>query len=405
MGERVIDNNIIVDEPTNVTRAIYNLSGISVDFDVVQKFILSEKNTRFYLDTKLNSSKEPGYCHDYLWLDTGFTDYNDNPILVCLHNNYGSFVGHYTGTIRELSGRVKNFNRKSAKDIEKNYSRFISKYQECVKERNTPHIYDVNEYLLAVTNGIEEEETIFSRALAGMEQLIYAPEPANEEVLEQQEVEENKADIIEFNQFEQEVTISLLVEQMEGMQEYIEKLLTHIENNEKESQEELDSLRAENAEYKRALMQMRSFVDSEENHAELSVDEKAIGHNLLSNNEKILILGATDIRVSEMRAIARDFSGFEKADLEFITDYEKIKSAASRVYSSSRFAAVIFGNMPHKVAGLADYTSMIDEFKNRMDCPFSVDARSKAGGLKITKQSFREALAQVIANLKGDRAA
>ena len=122
MSEIIIDNNIIVDEPANVTRAIYNLSGISVDFGVVQKFIQSEKNTRFYLDSKMKSSKEPGSCNNYLWLDTGFTDYNDNPIFICLHNNYGSFVGHYTGTIKELSGRVKNFSRKSAKDIEKNYN-------------------------------------------------------------------------------------------------------------------------------------------------------------------------------------------------------------------------------------------------------------------------------------------
>ena len=130
-----------------------------------------------------------------------------------------------------------------------------------------------------------------------------------------------------------------------------------------------------------------------------------MGHNLLGKNEKILVLGNTDIRVAEMRAIARDYYGFEKADFEFITDYEKVKNAAGRIHGSDRFVAVIFGNCPHKVAGLGNYSSIIDEFKQREDCPISIDARTEAGGLKITKQSFRTALTQVYKELKDLQAA
>lgn len=101
-----------------------------------------------------------------------------------------------------------------------------------------------------------------------------------------------------------------------------------------------------------------------------------------------------------MRAIAREYFGFEKTDFEFITDYEKVKNAGSRIHASERFAAVIFGNCPHKVAGMGNYSNIIDEFKSRANCPIAVDARNEAGGLKITKQSFKKALADICRQLK-----
>lgn len=39
-------------------------------------------------------------------------------------------------------------------------------------------------------------------------------------------------------------------------------------------------------------------------------------------------------------------------------------------------------------------------FKQKEDCPISIDARNEAGGLKITKQSFRNALSQIYKELK-----
>ena len=81
-------------------------------------------------------------------------------------------------------------------------------------------------------------------------------------------------------------------------------------------------------------------------------------------------------------------------------DYEKVKNAGSRIHASERFAAVIFGNCPHKVAGMGNYSNIIDEFKSRANCPIAVDARNEAGGLKITKQSFKKALADICRQLK-----
>lgn len=214
MSEVKIAERITIDEPHNVEIAIMNLTGRAIDFELIHKFIVNEKNTMFYLNRKLNSSTEYGTYNDFLWLDTGIRDNRNNPIM-----------------------------------------------------------------------------------------------------------------------------IGLLFEQMEKMQEYIDELLLHIEKNEKDSQEEIIRLKEQNKEYKRALVDIRTFMQ-DENDRQDDVAADMGGHSLLGRNEKILVLGNADIRVAEMRAIAREYFGFEKTDFEFITDYEKVKNAGSRIHASERFAAV-----------------------------------------------------------------
>ena len=396
MNEVKIAERIIVDEPENVVRAIQNLTGKQVDFELVQKFIKNEKNTIYYLDKKLNTSTEYGNYQDYIWLDTGFHDEANNPIMICLHNSYDGYVGHYTGPVRELANRVKSFNKKNMKDIEKNYSRFLSKYKNRIAARSVAYIEDEIEYAIDSVNKeiLEQPETAFSLALKNLDLELA------EEVLEEVEEPEDTEHVEEFTDVQNEITFDLVFEQMEKMQTYIDELLEHIENNEKESKEEIEALQAQNREYKRTIVQMRTFVQSEEKESEEEETTATNGHNLLGKNEKILILGNSDIRVAEMRAIARDYFGFEKTDFEFITDYEKVKKSGMRIHNADRFVAVIFGNCPHKVAGLGNYSSIIDEFKQREECPVAIDARNHAGGLKITKQSFKEALVKLCCELK-----
>ena len=400
MSEVKIIERIIVDEPQNVEKVVFNITGQRVEFELIRKFILNEKNTMFYLDRKMNSSTEPGNYSDYLWLDTGYRDSYGNPIMICLHNGYDGYVGHHTGTIKELSSRVKSFNRKNAKDIERNYSRFVSKYKMKSEEREISYIDNADKYALSLANRNCDfaEENVFSRALreAGIE--------FEEEI---QETVSDEIDVVEeeFSEAENEITIGILIDQMESMQNYIDELLNRIESHEKASAEEIMTLKAQNQEYKKALVNIRLFNAENETTQELSEEEKVLGHNLLGKNERILVFGNADIRVAEMRAIARDFYGFEKGDFEFVTDYEKIKTAGSRIHGSERFAAVIFGNCPHKVMGIGNYNNIIDEFKQREDCPISVDARTEAGELKITKQSFRNALTKIYVELKKLQAA
>lgn len=421
MNEIKIAERIIIDQPQNVEIAIYNLTGKRVSFEIIKKFILNEKNTMFYLDRKINSSTEYGIYMDYLWIDTGFRDNRNNPIMICLHNSYEGFVGHYTGTSRDLANYVKRHNSKNSKDIEKNYSRFLSKYKSKAGERQHEYINNEMSYAVDIVNSKEENISAISLALQGIELELAEDFAENMSENMSKNMSENMfedmsgekylvGNIIEeeFSEEENEITVGLLYEQMEKMQEYIDELLAHIESNEKESKEEIARLQEQNQEYKRALVNIRTFMEEEgakeEGTKEEASQESNDGHSLLGRNEKILVLGNTDIRINEMRAIARDYFGFEKSDFEFITDYEKIKKAGLRVYGSERFVAVIFGNCPHKVAGMGNYTSMIDEFKQRQDCPLAIDARNEAGGLKITKQSFKKAISQVYFDLKSKAA-
>lgn len=108
MDEIKITDTIIIDEPGFVETAIRNITGKTVDFTVIKKFILSEKNTKFYINHKLNSSIEPNIYNDFLWLDTGIRDFKNNPIMICLHSKYGGrFIGHYTETVRQLANWLK----------------------------------------------------------------------------------------------------------------------------------------------------------------------------------------------------------------------------------------------------------------------------------------------------------
>ena len=88
MSEVKIAERITIDEPHNVEIAIMTLTGRAIDFELIHKFIVNEKNTMFYLNRKLNSSTEYGTYNDFLWLDTGIRDSRNNPIMICLHNGY-----------------------------------------------------------------------------------------------------------------------------------------------------------------------------------------------------------------------------------------------------------------------------------------------------------------------------
>lgn len=372
---------------SEVKIAIMNLTGRAIDFELIQKFIVNEKNTMFYLNRKLNSSTEYGTYNDYLWLDTGIRDSRNNPIMICLHNVYDGFVGHYTGTVRELANRLKQFKGNNGRKIEKNLSRFMSKYKAKAEERLHEIIADEMEYAVDSANRADRQSfSVISDALNDLNVELPESLPGEESIIEVEQTDSDLQCDFKYDSFSKE-------------QDYIDELLMHIEKNEKDSQEEIIRLKEQNKEYKRALVDIRTFMQ-DENDRQDDVAADMGGHGLLGRNEKILVLGNADIRVAEMRAIAREYFGFEKTDFEFITDYEKIKNAGSRIHASERFAAVIVGNCPHKVAGMGNYSNIIDEFKSRANCPIAVDARNEAGGLKITKQSFKKALADICRQLK-----
>lgn len=73
---------------------------------------------------------------------------------------------------------------------------------------------------------------------------------------------------------------------------------------------------------------------------------------------------------------------------------------AGRINNGERYAAIILGACPHKVAGLGDWTSFIEKCKQSEGMPRAYDARSRSGELKVTKESFKAALRDVCNELR-----
>lgn len=395
MGELVLQNNIVINDVENVIRAISDICGKTAHPEAIMRFITNERSTKFFLDGKLNSYAEPTKDTQYLWIDTGYRDSMDNPVMTGLLREEGSFSGHYTAVPGVLVKKIRQDNPGNSSVINMNYGRFLEKYRKKAAERSNAYISSEDEYLISSLNH-DSGSTLMAQLLKNVKIKNEDPEP---EVIKDTSLQTEE--MPEMSDEEQELTIGILLDKIEDMEKYCSELLTIIEKNEKSSREKIQSLQEKNDEYMQAILRMRSFVDSEDNNAGVE-DKCGMGHGLLKRNEKILVIGNADIGNDVMQAIAKRDFGFEKQDIEFITDYAKIRSASHRVHSSARFAAVILGQCPHKVADLGNWTNLINEMKSEDAGCIAVDARTKAGGLKVTKESFRKALYDVCRGLSSD---
>ncbi len=393
MNEVVI-GNATIDDVSGAMSAIREISSVRIkDFATIKKFIESEKNTIFFLDNKLNSFMDNQVDCKYMWLDTGLSDYCGDPIMISLIRGYDGYVGHMIGNIDLLAENIKNYHRLSHDVAARKVLSFKEKYNKKKNTRENKSIEDEMTYLLMDPE--DETNTEMAKLLA---KLNICFDEANEI-----EVEEESIESIErperFSAFEEKITVELLLEKMEKMQAYMDELVETIEALSSESQQKIQELQARNEEYKRALRQMHTFIASEESFdEEHDISSNNQGHYLLGKHGKILVVGGHELGINVMNGIAKTY-GFDKKDFEFV-DYDKAKSFTERIKREGRYSAVIFGACPHKTAGSAGYSSALEMFKQTEGMPFVADARSKSGKLKVTKESFREALADVCDSLR-----
>lgn len=398
MTEMIIDNGIMIDDAESVLFGIRDLSGRNVsDLEVVKRFITREKNTRFYMDSNLNSCMQKQPCSVYAWLDTGYTDRSGEPILISLLKQFDGFCGHMVGTIRTLAESVKRFFGLSYNIVNRKLDSFRKKYYAKADERQIKHILDEQRYLVDSLHQFEarSEFAIKLEALG----LVFEEEEETECVVSS-EAEPAEKDETEFSEVEEEITIGLLLEKMESMQAYMDELVQELERVSTESCARIDELQKKNDEYKRAILQMREFTGvSDSYESEEKKDSGSVkGHGLLGTHGKILVIGGQELGANVIYGIAKTM-GFEKKDFELI-DYDKAKSYTERIRKNGKYSAVIFGACPHKTTAGAGYSSAVEKFKQIEGMPFVTDARSKSGRLKVTKESFRNALTDVFENLK-----
>ena len=91
-----------------------------------------------------------------------------------------------------------------------------------------------------------------------------------------------------------------------------------------------------------------------------------------------------------MNGIAKLY-GFRKDDFEYEVDYDKVVNFAGRS-KLEKYSAVILGACPHKVQNLGDWRSLVEKCKNTEGMPIAIDARSRSGELKVTKESMHSQL-------------
>lgn len=126
-----------------------------------------------------------------------------------------------------------------------------------------------------------------------------------------------------------------------------------------------------------------------------------VAHDLLGRNKKILVLGGTEVKEHHLRGIAKQNSGFKNEDIEFVLEYDKIKTYSARIHPwSCAYAGIIIGPCPHKTGESGDYSSLIQKLKEEEGYPHVEECRDASGSLKISNSSFRQALNRMVLHLQ-----
>lgn len=397
MREFVIENGIVIDDMDSVIDGIRSISGKEIsDAETIRKFITEEKATKYYIDKKCTGKMQPDRDTVYLWLDSGYVDHNGNSIMISLlNNNFGGYTGHYFGTMDVLANAIKSYFPKNTRDINRNLSSLKNKYQNKIADRNHRHIDNEQEYLIMMCNGesgYSELESLINQLNVQFDDPIEEVQEAESEVVTLEEHEP----AYDMSFTEKEITVGLLLDTIDDMQDYINELLDELKKA-GEDKAKLQELEKRNKDLEQALVEIRSFND-QHNTEPSEAKELKDGHDLLGRRGKILVLGATALDTKTMNGIAKLY-GFKKDDLEYEVDYDKVVNFAGRG-KLEKYSAVILGACPHKVQNLGDWSSLVEKCKNTEGMPIAIDARSRSGELKVTKESFREALMQICNELR-----
>ena len=262
-----------------------------------------------------------------------------------------------------------------------------------VKGRELQHIEDETIYLVAANN---RDSSFSYTPFSGLN--IDDFEPVIEQVDEV--IVEEKVEEQHFSKIEEEITISLLLEKFDELESYISDLKNTIQELTKEkklSEERIEELEKHEKAYKEALVLVR---DIEHNQTvEKEDDPQMYGHNLLKGKGKILVLGSGPINKKDMEMISKKNYGFDKKDLVFETDYDKITDSFGRV-QSGKYKIAIVASTPHSAKGIAGNSSPLEALKTNNNFKIVVETRNEAGQLTATMTSFKKAMDEVCYKLK-----
>ena len=108
--------------------------------------------------------------------------------------------------------------------------------------------------------------------------------------------------------------------------------------------------------------------------------------------KRIVVLGSSMVKEEKLRSIARR-KGFDANQFEFALEYHELAHYKFEKFRNSlSYQAVLVGPMPHSTNSKRNSASMISEMENHPDIYPPVIRLCDSTGLKITNNSFAEAL-------------
>lgn len=113
--------------------------------------------------------------------------------------------------------------------------------------------------------------------------------------------------------------------------------------------------------------------------------------------KRVLVIGQTSLKPEKLRSIARKH-GFDSNVFDFVLKYEVEHFNFSKLRYSATYRAILTGPMPHSTQGKRDASSAIAEMEAHPEIYPPVIRMTDAHGLKITNNSFGDAL-EVLASI------
>lgn len=126
---------------------------------------------------------------------------------------------------------AKKYKRNNSSEIEKNLQRFLSKYRIKASERQNEIITDSASYIINIVNSNSNDSvSLISKALDRIN--IFLPESHEEynELISDAPFSDDPENMIKE---QNDITIEILLDQIQNMQNHIDELLTHVDISKK----------------------------------------------------------------------------------------------------------------------------------------------------------------------------
>lgn len=137
-SEISINNQILIDSVEHVLIGLNNQTAFrDIDINDVVEFIRNEENTVFFLNDKLEITRNMAPDSVYLWVDTGFISRYGHPLFISMISRDGYFSGHYVGDSKFLSEKAIEFYPRNRNVIHRNETVFNEKYKKLTANRKT----------------------------------------------------------------------------------------------------------------------------------------------------------------------------------------------------------------------------------------------------------------------------